>query len=100
VLRLAQRGPQLLIGGRVVVVAVDIVQQAGQLSECSLVHPAVFLQAVVRPRFQLLQRPARLGDADDWHVQVAAFDHGLQRREDLLIGQVATRAEEHKRIGL
>ena len=44
------------------------------------------------------QVPARLGDADHRHVEMAAPDHRLQRREDLLVGQVAGGAEEDQRV--
>jgi hypothetical protein len=47
---------------------------------------------------QLIQGPAGLGDADDRHVKLAAADQRLERREDLLVRQVAGGAEEHERI--
>ena len=42
---------------------------------------------------------AGLGHADDWHIKVATFQHRLQRREDLLVGQIARRAEEDQGVG-
>ena len=88
-------------GGVVVVVAVDVAQQLQQLLEGRLVDAAAVLgEAVAGALAQLLERPARLGDADDRHREVAAADHRLQRREDLLVGQVAGGPEEHQGVGV
>ena len=62
--------------------------------------PAVLLEAVARPRLELVEVPAGLGHADDRHVEVAALDHRLQRRKDLLVSQIARRAEENQRVGM
>ena len=59
----------------------------------------MLLDAVAGAAAELLERPARLGDADDRHVEAAAPDHRLQRREDLLVGEVAGGAEEDERVG-
>jgi hypothetical protein len=59
----------------------------------------VFFHAVARPRPQLVEAPAGLGDADDGHIEVAAFDHRLQRWENLLVSQIARGAEEDQRVG-
>jgi hypothetical protein len=37
---------------------------------------------------------------DDRDVEVAVLQHRLQRREDLLVGEVAGGAEEDERIGV
>ena len=50
-------------------------------------------------RFQLVKAPAGLGDANHRHIEVAAFDHGLQRGKDLLVRQVPGRAEKDQGIG-
>ena len=60
----------------------------------------MLVEAVARARAELLEVQPGFGHADDRHVEVAAPDHGLQRREDLLVGQVAGGAEEHQRVGL
>ena len=67
--------------GRVVVVAVDIAQQAAQLVERRGIEPAVLLDAVAGPGPELVEIPAGLGHADDRHVEMAALHHRLQRRE-------------------
>ena len=86
--------------GRIVVVAVHVAQQARQLGEGRRVEAAVLLDAVLRPRLELVQGPARLGHADHRRLQVAAADHRLQRREDLLVRQVARGAEEDQGVGV
>ena len=43
--------------------------------------------------------PAGFGHADDRHVQMAPFDHGLQCGKDLLVGQIARGSEEHQGVG-
>src|SRR5215469_16190721 len=58
----------------------------------------MFLQTVLRPRLQLVETPIGLGHADNRHVKIATLQHRLQRREDLLVRQVARGAEEYERI--
>lgn len=43
--------------------------------------------------------PPPLGHADHGHVEVAALDHRLEGRKDLLAGEVAGGAEQHERVG-
>ena len=64
--------------GGIVVVAVNVAKQRAQLVEGGTVQAAVLLDARPRPRAQLFEGPARLGDPDDRHVEVAALGHGLQ----------------------
>ena len=49
---------------------------------------------------ELVERPAGLGDADDRHLEPAAPRQRLQRREDLLVREVAGGAEKDQRIGV
>ena len=71
-----------LEGCRIVVVAVDVAQQTGQLLERRRIDAAaVLLEAVARPRLELVELPAGLGHADHGHVEVAPLEHRLQRRE-------------------
>ena len=60
----------------------------------------MLLEAVTGPCPELVEVPAGLGYADDWHFEVATFQHRLQRREDLLVGQIARRAEEDQGVGV
>ena len=102
VVRRALRAPQLLPDGgerrRVVVVAVHVAKKARQLREGRGVEAAVLLEALLRARPHLVEAPARLRDADDGDVQAPAFQHRLERREDLLVGEVARGPEEDERV--
>src|SRR6266478_7625294 len=83
---------------RVLVVTVNVAQKAGQLFESRRIDSAVFLQAVVRPRAKLIQIPSGFGYADHGYVEMAPLHHRLQRRENLLVGQVAGRAEDNQSV--
>jgi len=89
-----------LKSGRVCVVAVYIAQQADQLVEGCGVDSAVFLEAVVCPRAKLFEVPTGFGYADHRHVEVAAFDHRLQRGKDLFVGQIACGAKKNQGVGM
>ena len=84
----------------VIVVAVHVTQQPAQLVEGRGIDAAVFLQAVVRAGLKLFEVPTGFGHADDRHVEVAALHHRLQRREDLLVGQIAGGAEKDQGVGM
>ena len=58
-----------LEGRRVFVVPVDVAKQSVQLCERVTVQAAVLLDAVLRPRAQLVEGPAGLGHADDRHIE-------------------------------
>jgi hypothetical protein len=88
-----------LKGSRVFVVAINITQQSGQFVERRrLDFSAVFLDAVSRPRSKLINIPTCLGNPDNRHVEVAAFDHRLQRRKNFLVSEIATGTEEDQRV--
>ena len=70
VLGAAELAPERLEGRRVFVVPVDVAKQSAQLGERGTVQAAVLLDAVLRPRAQLVEGPAGLGHADDRHVEV------------------------------
>ena len=84
---------------RVVVVAVHVAQQARQFLEGGRVEPAVLLDRLARPRLQLVEVPPGARDADHRHVEEPAFDHRLQGRIELLVGEIACRAEEDECVG-
>ncbi len=75
---------------------------AGRVSVANAVRieSPVFLQAVLRSSLELVEIPASLGHADDRHVQVSPFHHRLQRREDLLVCQIASGTKEDECIGM
>ena len=54
----------------------------------------MLFQAVVRSFSKLLEGPARFRHANHRHVEIAAPDHLLERRENLFVGEVAGRAKE------
>src|SRR5262245_3581608 len=77
VVRRPLRGTQFLANGlkgrRVLVVTVNVVEQAGQLVESGAVESAaVLLDALPRPRAELFEVPTGLGHTDDRHIEVAA----------------------------
>ena len=83
---------------RVAVVAIDVAQARVEPGECTLVDAALAVdQAVADPIAQAVER-ATPGDADDRHLQFVVTDQRLQRRVDLLVGQVAGRAEKDERV--
>jgi len=47
---------------------------------------------------QLLDAPGSTGHPNDGHVEMTSLDHGLQGREDLLVGQIAGDTEEDERV--
>ena len=104
VMRRMRRGAELAAERRerrrVRVVPIDIAELRTQLCEGITVEPAILLDAVLRPRAQLVERPAGLGHADDRDVERAAPGHRLQRGEDFLVRQIARGPEEDERVGL
>src|SRR5262249_25860750 len=87
-------------GGRLAVVAVDVAQPLDELRERHRVDAAaVLLEALAGAGAELLELPARLRHADHRHVEVTTADHRLQRGKDLLVGEIARRAEENQRVG-
>src|SRR5215471_2901656 len=101
-MRRPSRGAELLAQGlkgcRVVVIAIDITQQAAQLVECCGVQSPMLLDAVTRARLQLIEIPTRLRNPDDRRVEMAALHHRLQRREDLLVGEISGGAKKDQRV--
>ncbi len=99
----AARGAELLaqrrVGPGVVVVAVDVAQPGDEPLERRRVEAAVLLDALAGASPELLESPARLRDPDDRHVETSAPAHRLQGGEDLLVGEVASGAEEDERVG-
>src|SRR5215471_742072 len=89
---------QRLKRGRVLVIPGHVPEQAGQFGERCGIESAMSLQTVLRPCLQLVEIPVGLGHTDDRHVKIATLQHRLQRREDLLVRQVARGAEEYERI--
>src|SRR5262249_55727124 len=64
------------------------------------VDAAVFLDAVTRPCPKLVGGPVGSGHADHRSVKATTLYHRLQRRENLLVGQISGRAEEDQGVGV
>jgi hypothetical protein len=96
----AQRRTDRLERRRIGVVAADVAQQARELAEGVGVEGAVLLDALPGAGAELLQRPALLRHPDHRDVEMPPLHQRLQRREYLLVGEVARRSEEDQRVGL
>src|SRR5215472_11883050 len=97
-LRVFELGAQLLEGRRILVISINVPDQADQFSESSRIDAAVLFDGVLDAGVELLEIPTRLGDANDRNIQVAPLDHGLQARKDLFVSEVASRTKEDQRI--
>jgi hypothetical protein len=60
---------------------------------------SVLGDAVTDPLAEVLEIPLRVGDADHRDGQGASLHHRIEGGKDLLVGEVASRTEEHERIG-
>src|SRR6516225_4525981 len=85
-------------GCRILVVAVDIVQQAAQLVESSRIRPTMFLQAVFRASVKLIEIPPSFGNPDHGNIEVSSLYHRLEGRENLLVGKISGGAEKNERV--
>src|SRR5260370_19529777 len=85
---------------RIGVVAINITQQRTQLLPRRRIQAPMLLQTVLRPSLQLVEVPPSLRHANHRNIEGATLDHRLQRRKNLLIRKIASRTEEHQRIGM
>src|ERR1700733_4025799 len=84
--------------GGILVVTVDIAQQANQFFESDRIEAAVFFQAVLRTGAKLIKIPAGFGNADNGNVEMSPFHHRLKGGEDLFVRKIACSPEKHKRV--
>lgn len=92
---------QRLERGRIVVVAVHVAQLAQHLDEDFRLRVAAMrLDAFLRALFELVEIPAGLGHTDNRRGQTLVADQPEQGREDLLVGEIARRAEKDQRVRL
>src|SRR5262249_49991480 len=82
----------------ILVIAPNVVQQAGEFFERLRIHFSMRLYTVVHVGAELLHILYRSGDADNRYVQFAAFHHRLESREDLLEGEITRGSKENQRI--
>src|SRR5215470_4172975 len=88
-----------LEGSCVFIVTVNIAQQAAQLVEGRRIDPStVFLDTVSRPLSELIEIPTCFSHPNNRHIEMAPFDHRLERRKDFLVGEIARGTEEHQCI--
>src|ERR1700733_11133414 len=88
VLSARERLTQSLVGRRVRIIALHVAQQRAELVERRGVESPMLFKThpYSRPEFiHIFRRP---GHADYRYVQVAVFNHCLERREDLLKGEI------------
>jgi len=89
---------QSLVGRRLGIVASDVTHQARELLPCGWIDAAMGFKALPRACFERGQVGGGPSHPNDWHVEVAALGHRLQRREDLFKGQVPGCTEEYQSV--
>ncbi len=93
-LRIAERLHQRLEGRAVVVVAIDVTQQAEQARNHRLLGAGLeVLEAVAHARLELGKIPALARHPDHRDGEQLAPRQLVQRREDLAVAQVSGRTE-------
>ena len=102
--RAAKHGLQCIEGGHIVVVAIDVIEQCQQALERGGVVDAALVvfvhQALAHVAVPFGLTPRRGRDANHRHRQMAFFHHRIQRRKDLLAGEVPAEAEDHECVRL
>jgi hypothetical protein len=100
VLSACERLTQGLVGRRIRIIALHVAQQGAELVERRGVESPMLFKTRPYPRPEFIHIFRRPGHADYRHVQVAVFNHGLQRREDLLESEISRSAEKNECIRL
>src|SRR5262249_36066841 len=90
---------QALVGGGLAIVAVDVVEGARDRGEGLGIRAAVVPEALAHAFAQLLEIPARARDAEHRHPQASAPHQALERRIDLLVGEITAGSEQDQRVG-
>src|SRR5215469_11979298 len=84
--------------GRVLIIAIHVMQQGDQFFESRGIDSTVFLQAILCPSAKLIEIPSCFGHADDRYIEMSSLYHRLQGGENLLVSQIASGAEENERV--
>ena len=63
-----------------------------------VIEPARSLDAVGHASVQTLETPLREGHTDYGDLEDITFHHGIERREDHLVSEIARNAEEHQSV--
>ncbi len=83
----------------VIIVALYIPEQGQKVLErAPVIDPTRLCDALRHTCLQLRQTPLRGGDTDHRNPQCASFCHCIERREDLLVGEITRHTEEYQRI--
>src|SRR6202140_2655390 len=90
--RLANR----LVGRRVRIIALHVAQQGTQLLVRRGFESPMLFKTGPYPRPQFIHIFGRPRHADHRHLEVAAFNHGLQSWEDLLESKIPSRTEKNE----
>src|SRR5262249_32084005 len=85
-------------GCRILVVSVDIAQQAAQLVESGRIQSTMFLQALFRASVKLIEIPPSFGNPDHGNIEVSPLYHRLEGRENLFVCKISGGAEENERV--
>lgn len=59
-------------------------EQSRELLNDRRIDAAMLFQAAIGASLELIEGPARFGDTDHRHVEMAALDHRLERRKNFL----------------
>ena len=94
-----QIGVHLVEDVRGVVVAVDVLQLLGENGERVAVESAMFRDARFGARHELVSPETGTAHTDHRKPHLAPLSHGLQGREDLLVGKVPRRTKKHEGVG-
>src|ERR1700745_4107388 len=85
---------------RILIVSVNVAEQAQELLQRSRIDSAVLLQAIVCPCLELIERPASFRYSNDRNIEMTSFYHRLQCRKYLFVSEVPGRTKEHQRVGM
>jgi len=84
---------------RVLVVAIHVSQHSAQLFKCRRIDPAVFFQAVLCSRAELVQIPTGLGTPTTGTFKFPRFTMAC-RAGKFLVGQIAGGSKKTQRVGM
>src|SRR4029077_13196912 len=87
--------------GWIVVIAIDVIELRHEFREHGVIQPASLRQNAAASAFmELVKGPSGVCDPNDGNSQGPASDQVVQRREDLLVGEIASNTEEDESVGL
>src|ERR1700726_3506248 len=100
VLSTSERLANRLVGRRVRIIALHVAQQGTQLLVRRGFESPMLFKTAPYPRPQFIHIFGRPRHADHRHFEVATFNHGLQRWEDLLESKIPRSSEKNECIRL